>query len=64
MLDPTDEGRRQWLAHFEEQARTNLWLGFLKISEELDLREFGFRGEEPVADAVEFCIERFRTGIA
>ena len=61
--DLTDEGRRAWLSDHEAVARLRLDDTFTRANERYHLDAFGFRSDDPVSEAVEWAIERFRTGI-
>jgi len=63
MEDLTDEGRRAWLAENEAVARFRFDDTFTRANERYRLDAFGFRSDDPVSEAVDWAIDRFRTGI-
>ena len=57
--DWTQEGRLRLLAERGYEIRLLLDEAFSNFCDQDELAPFGFRGEDPVAQAVEFAIERF-----
>lgn len=59
--DWSTPGRAALLAGYEEEARALLDHAFTDFADSHGLAPFGFRGDDPVAEATEWCLERFRS---
>lgn len=57
--DGSRDGRKRWFDRFGDAATVILDRAFTDAHEELDLCEFGFDADSPIAAAVEFAVNRF-----
>jgi hypothetical protein len=62
IVDWSREGRAQLVEQRGDEIRALLWFAFGNFCERRELGPFGFRGEDPIEEAVEWSIRRFETG--
>jgi len=62
IVDWSREGRALLVEQRGDEIRALLWLAFGSFCERRALEPFGFRGEDPLDEAVEWSVARFTTG--
>lgn len=62
IADWSREARAHLVAQRGDEVRTLLRIAFMNFYEQGDLAPFGFRGEDPVEEAVEWSVSRFAAG--
>ena len=55
------EGRRAFIDAHEAELRALLDEAFTELCVEVELSPYGFHGDDPVVEAVGWCVERFRS---
>ncbi|HET7503074.1 MAG TPA: hypothetical protein VFK02_18765 [Kofleriaceae bacterium] len=62
ITDWSREGRTRLVEQRGAEIRALLEIAFVKFYDHRDLEPFGFRGEDPLGEAVEWSVERFASG--